>query len=219
MHAIKAVFTKGWAAMLIAALAIAGFLLEWPMEAFIAGIASVLIIFMALSAVTAREKMLDESAESLKELSGYFYHRFMGESSLSIFAIINSLFKTDNTRLWEWARSCDNAQRVFNTWCDSFNTRLETDHRTRRFSAYLRISTKELWLMVKMYQEYIQQFAEVANHIELPVETIEQYKRFCVEYNTFVGQFRDLLAGLRRVARIEIEPPSIKMAPDIKQAT
>ncbi len=215
MHAIKAVFTKGWAAMLIAALAIAGFLLEWPMEAFIAGIASVLIITLALSAVAAREKMLDDSAESLKELSEYFYHRFMGESSLSIFAIINSLFKTDNTKLWEWARSCDNAQRVFNNWCDSLNTRLETDHRTRRFSTYLRISTKELWLMVNMYQEYIQQFAEVANHMELPVAYSTQYRHFCVEYNTFVGQFRDLLAGLRKVARIEIEPPSVKMAPEL----
>lgn len=217
MNAIKAVFTRGWAAMLIAALAISGFLLEWPMEAFIAGIASVLIIYLAFLAVAAREKMLDDSAESLKELSGYFYHRFLGESSLSIFAIINTLFNTDNTKLWEWARSCDNAQRVFNTWCDSFNTRLETDRRTRRFSAYLRISAKELWLIVNMYQEYIQQFAEVANHLELPVETTEQYGRFCVEYNTFAGQFRELLAGLRRVARIEIEPPSIKTAPEINR--
>lgn len=217
MNAIKAVFTRGWAAILIAALAITVYLLEWPMEAFISSIASVLIIFIGFSAVAAREKMLDESAESLKELSGYFYHRFMGESSLSIFAIINSVFKTENTSLWEWARSCDNAERVFNTWCDSFNTRLETDHRTRRYSAYLRVSTRELWLMVNMYQEYIEQFVEVANHVELPVETIEQFQRFKVEYNTFVGQFRDLLAGLRRVARIEIEPPSIKMAPDIKK--
>jgi hypothetical protein len=161
--------------------------------------------------------MLDESSESIKELSGYFYRRFMGESSMSIFAIINSLFKTENAKLWEWARSCDNAQRVFNTWCDSFNTRQETDHRTRRFSAYLRVSTRELWLMVNMYQEYVEQFAEVANHIELPIETIEQYKRFSVEYNTFVSQFRDLIASLRRIARIEIEPPSVKTAPDINR--
>ena len=179
MNAVKAVFTRGWAAILIAALAIAGYFLGWPVEAFIASIASVLIISIALLAVGAREKMLDESAESLKELSGYFYRRFMGESSLSIFAIINSLFRTEDTRLWEWARSCDNAQRVFNTWCDSFNTRQETDHRTRRYSAYLRVSTKELWMMVNMYQEYVEQFAEIANRLEVPPETLEQYQKFC----------------------------------------
>jgi hypothetical protein len=217
MNAIKTVVVRGWAALLIAALAITGYFLQWPLEAFIASIASVLIIFIAFSIVGAREKMLDESSESIKELSGYFYRRFMGESSMSIFAIINSLFKTENAKLWEWARSCDNAQRVFNTWCDSFNTRQETDHRTRRFSAYLRVSTRELWLMVNMYQEYVEQFAEVANHIELPIETIEQYKRFSVEYNTFVSQFRDLIASLRRIARIEIEPPSVKTAPDINR--
>ncbi|MDD4635433.1 MAG: hypothetical protein WC231_06155 [Dehalococcoidales bacterium] len=217
MNAIKAVITRGWAAILIAALAMAGYFLDWPIEAFIASIASVLIIFIALLAVGAREKMLDESAESLKELSGYFYRRFMGESSLSIFAIINSLYRTDNTKLWEWARSCDNAQRVFNTWCDSFNTRQETDHRTRRYSAYLRVSAKELWIMVNMYQEYIEQFAEIANRMDVPIESLEQYQKFGVEYNTFVHQFRDLIAALRRVARIEIEPPSIKLAPEISR--
>ena len=217
MNTLKTVFVRSWAALLIAVLAVLGYFLEWPLEAFIAGIASVLIIFIAFSAVGAREKVLDESAESLKELAGYFYRRFMGESSLSIFAIIDSLFKTDNAKLWEWARSCDNAQRVFNTWCDSFNTRLETDHRTRRYSAYLRVSAKELWLMVNMYQEYVEQFAEIACRLDLPVETLEQYQRFSVEYNTFTSQFRELLAGLRRVARIEIEPPSIKTAPEISR--
>jgi len=217
MNAIKAVFTRGWAAMLIAALAIAGYLLSWPMEAFIASIASVLIIFIAFAAIGARERMLDEAAESLKELSGYFYRRFMGESSLSIFAIINSLFRMENSKLWEWARSCDNAQRVFNTWCDSFGTRQEMDHRTRRYSAYLRVSAKELWLMVNMYQEYVEQFVEVANHMELAPEILDQYQRFGMEYNTFVTQFRDLIAGLRKVTRIEIEPPSIKLAPEVSR--
>lgn len=215
MNAVKTIITRGWAAILIAALAMTGYFLEWPVEAFIASIASVLIIFIALLAVGAREKMLDDSAESLKELSGYFYRRFMGESSLSIFAIINSLFRTENTKLWEWASSCDNAQRVFNTWCGSFNTRMETDHRTRRYGAYLRVSTNELWMMVNMYHEYVEQFAEIANRMEVPVETLEQYQKFVVEYNTFVTQFRELLASLRRIARIEIEPPSIKLAPDV----
>ena len=70
-------------------------------------------------------------------------------------------------------------------------------------------------MMVNMYHEYVEQFAEIANRLEVPVETLEQYQKFVVEYNTFVTQFRELLASLRRIARIEIEPPSIKLAPDV----
>ncbi len=219
MNTLRVVIARSWAAVLIAGLAVAGYYFEWPLEAFIAGIASILVVWLALSAITVREKILDESAESLKEMAGYFYRRFMGESSLSIFAIIDSLFKLEDSRLWEWARSCDYAQRVFNTWCDSFNTRLETDVRTRRYSVYLRVSVKELWLMVNLYQEYIEQFAEIASRMEMPPETLDQYQRFSVEYNTFTGQFRELLASLRKVARIEIEPPSVKMAPDISRTS
>ena len=72
MNAVKTIITRRWAAILISALAITVYFLEWPVDAFIASIASVLIIFVALLAVGAREKMLDESAESLNQLPGYF---------------------------------------------------------------------------------------------------------------------------------------------------
>ena len=62
------------------------------------------------------------------------------------------------------------------------------------------------------YYEFVEQFYELAENIEIPRETADQYNRFVMEYNSFVQNFRDGIAELRKVARTEIDPPSIKMA-------
>jgi len=65
------------------------------------------------------------------------------------------------------------------------------------------------------YYEFIEQFYEIATKLELPVPTIDQYGRFVMEYNTFVLNFRDSVAELKRMARTEIEPPSVKLAREL----
>lgn len=209
---LRTVIYYGWAPILITALAIVGYIYEWPVEAIATILGIILVIGLAIVAVGAREKQLERSSHKLKELAGYFNRRFMGESSLSIFAIINSLFKTDNTKLWDWARACDMSQRIFNTWCSSFTSRLEVDTKTGRFGIYLRNYLNELWLITDLYYEYIEQFYEIAEKIELPAETLEQYDKFVMEYNTYIVQFQELVSEMKKFARTEIEPPSIKAA-------
>jgi len=140
----------------------------------------------------------------------------MGDSSLSIFVVIRTLLTTDNARVWAWARECEVAQRVFNTWCSSFATRLESDIRGRRFKTYLRTSLNELWLLNTHYYEFIEQFTEVAGKTELPPETMDLYNRFAVQYNAFIQDFRDSIAELREFARTEIEPPSVNFAKELR---
>ena len=209
---LKTVVYRSWPPILITVLAVVGYLYEWPIEALATILGIILVIGLATVAVGAREKELERSSQKLKELAGYFFRRFMGDSSLSIFAIIDSLFRTDNAKLWDWARACDMSQRVFNTWCSGFTSRLEVDTKTGRFGIYLRSYLNELWLMTNLYHEFIEQFYEIAEKVELPPETLDQYSRFVMEYNTFIGQFRDLIGELKKVARTEIEPPSVKLA-------
>jgi len=212
---LRTVVYYGWAPILITALAIIGYIYEWPIEAIATILGIILVVGLAIVAVGAREKQLERSSHKLKELAGYFNRRFMGESSLSIFAIINSLFKTDNAKLWDWARACDMSQRVFNTWCGSFTNRLEVDTKTGRFGIYLRSYLNELWLITDLYYEYIEQFHEIAEKIELPRETLDQYDKFVMEYNTYIVQFQELVSELKKFARTEIEPPSIKAANEL----
>jgi ABC-type transport system involved in cytochrome bd biosynthesis fused ATPase/permease subunit len=215
MNVLKMMVVRGWAAIVIAALAVIGYFYEWPVAVLGTVLGVVLVIGLAVVAVNAREKELEQSANRLRQLAGYFSRRFMGDSSLSIFAIINSLFKADNPRLWDWARACDMSQRIFNTWSDAFTSRLEADTRTGRFVIYLRTYLNELWLMTNLYHEYIEQFSEIAEKVAMPQETLEQYYKFAVEYNTFVEQFRDAISELKKVARTEVEPPSVKMVHEV----
>ena len=207
--------SRGWPLIVITALAITGMLLEWPFEAMAAIMGVILIIGLAILGVGAREKEVERNSQRLKELAGYFVRRFMVESTQSIFVIIDILFKTDNSKLWEWARACDMSARVFNAWANGLIARLDSDTRTGRFSIYLRSYTNELWIINNLYYEYIEQFCEVAEKIEIPDEAKEQYGKFAVEYNTFVSQFRELISEMRKVARTEIEPPSIKTAREL----
>ncbi|MDD3678326.1 MAG: hypothetical protein WCX07_00635 [Dehalococcoidales bacterium] len=211
--------SRGWPLIVIAGLAIAGVLLQWPIEVMAVIMGVILIVGLAIIGVDAREKEVERNSQKLKELTGYFVRRFMLDSSLSIFVIIDTIFKVDNPKLWEWARACDMSSRVFNAWVNGLISRLESDNKTGRFSIYLRAYTNELWSINNLYYEYIEQFCEVVEKIEVPEETKEQYGKFVVEYNTFVTQFRELISEMRRVARTEIEPPSIKTAREVAPVT
>ncbi len=215
MYILKTVINRGWCPILITALAVIGFISEWPIEVVAPVLIIILVIGLVVAVIGARERQLELSLLRLRQLAGYFNRRFMGNSSLSIFAIIDSLFNIDNPKLWDWARACDMSQRIFNTWCSSFISRVESDIRTRRFDVYLRTYLNELWLVNSHYFEFIEQFYEIAEEIEIPRETINQYNRFAIEYNAFTQDFRDNISELRKVARTEIEPPSVKFAKEL----
>ena len=107
------------------------------------------------------------------------------------------------------------AQRIFDTWCSSFVSRVESDIGTKRFDVYLRTYLNELWLVNTHYYEFIEQFYEIAEKVEIPREAIDQYNRFVMEYNAFVQDFRDNISELRKIAKTEIEPPSVKFAREL----
>jgi ABC-type multidrug transport system fused ATPase/permease subunit len=215
MKALKVIAYHGWALIIISVVALVGYVFEWPITVLATIIGIVLVIGLATAIVDTREKELEKTSQKLRQMTGYFYRRFTGDSSLSIFAIIDSLFKTDDHKLWDWARACDVAERVFNTWCSSFTSRLEVDTKTGRFTIYLRSYLNELWLMTNLYYEFVEQFYDIAQKVAIPAETLEQYHRFVVEYNSFAEQFRELIGELKQVARTEVEPPSVKMAHEV----
>ena len=212
---LRTIASWGWSPILITALAVVGYIYEWPIEILAPVLVIILVIGLVMAASGAKEKDLEKVSRKLRQSAGYFNRRFMGNSSLSIFAIIESLFKVDNPKLWDWARACGMSQRVFNTWSSSFVSRVESDVRTRKFDIHLRIYLNELWLISSHYHEFVEQFYEVAENIELPQETTDQYNRFVVEYNAFVQNFRDSISELKKFARTEIEPPSVKLAKEL----
>ncbi len=207
----------GWSPILITALAIIGYLYQWPIEVLAPILVVVLIIGLITSLISTKEKRYELSSVKFQQLVGYFNRRFMGDSSMSIFTIIDSLFNVDNPKVWEWARACDMSKRVFNTWSANFVRRVEADMRIRRFDLYLPIYLNELWLMNTHYYEFVEQFYEVAKSIDIPRETLEQYNRFAMEYNAFIQDFRESISELGRFARTGIEPPSLQLAPQLKE--
>jgi len=209
------IVTWGWCPILITVLAVLGVIYQWPMELVAPVLGVVLVIGLVVAVISAREQQLERSSQRLKQLAGYFNRRFMGSSSLSIFTIIDTLYNVDNPQLWDWARACDMSQRVFNTWYNSFIDRLESDTRTGRFSIYLRIYLNELWSANNLYYEFVEQFHDIAEKVEIPVSIIDQFNRFVMEYNTFASSFQDTIAELKRVARTEIEPPSVKTVSEL----
>jgi len=212
---LRNLISWGWSPVLITVLAVVGYIFEWPIEALAPVLVIILVIGLVMVASGAREKRLEQLSLRLNELGGHFNRRFTGDSSVSIFVVIRTLLTSDNAKVWAWARECEVAQRIFNTWCSSFATRMESDIRGRRFGTYLRTTLNELWLVNTHYYEFVEQFHEVAEKIELPLETIELYNRFAVEYNAFIQDFRDNIAELREFARTEIEPPSVNFAKEI----
>jgi len=215
MYIIRTIVNWGWCPILITALAVVGYIYKWPVGAVAPALIIILLIGLVVAISSAREKELVHSSLKLREQAGYFNRRFMGNSSLSIFAIIDSLFNIDNPKLWDWAQACDMSQRIFNTWCNSFIGRLESDIRTRRFDIYLRTYLNELWLANSHYYEFVEQFYQLAEKVEIPQEIIDRYNRFVMEYNAFAQDFRDSISMLRKVAKTEIEPASVKFAKEL----
>ena len=214
----RTLISWGWSPILITALAIVGYIGKWPIEALAPVLVIILVIGLVVGATGTKEKQFERLSLRLKELAGHFNRRFTGDSSLSIFVVIRTLLTSDNAKVWAWARECEVAQRIFNTWCSSFVSRLESDIRSRRFGAYLRTSLNELWLVNSHYYEFVEQFCEVAEKVEIPRETIDLYNRFALEYNAFVQDFRDNISELRGFARTEIEPPSVNFAKELPVA-
>ena len=215
MHVLRAVINRGWCPILITALAVVGFIFEWEIWIVAPVLVVILVIGLVMVVRGAMERELKLSFLRLWHLAGYFNRRFMGNSSLSIFAIIDSLFNIDNPKLWDWARACDISQRIFNSWCNSFISRVESDIGNGRFDVSLPIYLNELWLANSHYYEFVEQFYELAEKFEIPQETIDLYNRFVMEYNAFVQDFRENISQLKKVAATAIEPPSVKFAKEL----
>lgn len=212
---LRTIVVWGWSPILITAIAIVGILYEWSLQVLIPVLGVILATGLIAALIRGGERRLEFLAMKLRQSTRYFSRRFMSTSSLSIFTIIDTLFNLEDPQLWDWARACDTSARIFNTWGDSFIDRIENDSRTGRFRSYLRVYLNELWLLNNHYYEFVEQFYEIAEKIDIPPATRDQYNRFVVEYNSFVQNFRETVAELKRVAGTEIEPPSIKLAKEL----
>ncbi|MEE8619404.1 MAG: hypothetical protein V3S84_04690 [Dehalococcoidales bacterium] len=215
MYLLRTILNWGWCPITIAVLSVIFSAYELPVWVLAPVLVAILAVGLAAAVIGVKESELERASQKLRQLSGHFNRRFMGSSSLSIFAVINSLFNVDEPKLWDWARACDISQRIFNTWCNSFIDRVESDIRARSFSVYLHTYLNELWLVNSHYYEFIEQFYEVAAKVEVPPETIEQYNKLVVEYNAFVNDFRDNVTELKKVAKTEIDPASLKLAQEL----
>ena len=212
---LRAILNWGWSPVLITAVAVAGLVYGWDTWIVVAALLVVLVVGLVVAVVGTRDRELWLASQRFRQLAAYYTRRFTGESSLSIFAIIDGLFAVENSELWNWARACDMAKRIFNTWSDSFTARVESDIKARNYSLYLGTYVNELWLLTSHYHEFVEQLYEVAERIKVPRETVDQYNRFVVEYNAFVQDFRGNIVQLRKVARTQIEPPSVKLAREL----
>jgi hypothetical protein len=215
MYTLKAIVNRGWYPTLITLLAVLGVLYRWPVEWVTPALIFILAIGLVVTAIKARERQVERAVFKLRQLAEYFTRRFMGDSSLSIFAIIDSVFNIDNPKLWDWARACDMSQRIFNSWCGSFNNRMESDFGVTKLADYLSTYLNEMWQITSHYYEFVEQFSEIAAKVEVPPEALEQYHKFVMEYNAFVQDFREHITELKGVARTGIEPPSVRMAQDV----
>lgn len=218
MYTLKTIINRGWYPALITALAVAGYIYGWRVEFVAPALIIILGIGLVVTIIRAREKQLEFAAVKLRQLAEYFNRRFMGDSSLSIFVIISSLFSIDNPKLWDWARACEMSQRIFNSWCNSFISRVESDIGVRRFADYLYTYLNELWLITSRYHDFVEQFYEVAAKMEITPEIVDQYNKFAMEYNAFVQNFRESITELRNIAGTGIEPPSVKLARELVKA-
>ena len=214
---LKTIVSRGWYPALITVIAVVGLVRKWPIEAVAPTLIVILGIGLVVAMIKVKKNELELQSIRLRQLAGYFNRRFMGNSSLSIFAIIDSLFSVDNPKIWDWARACGMSQRIFDSWSNNFTTRVEGDFRTRKFAVFLHTYLNELWSINSHYHEFTEQFYEVAEKFEVPHEIVSQYNRFAVEYNAFVQNFRDTITELRNVARTEIEAPSVKFARELPE--
>jgi hypothetical protein len=215
VRALRTIAIWGWSPILLTALAILGAVYEWEIWMLATAMGIVLVIGLIALAVRSGESQMEELSVRLRQLAGHFNRRFTGTSSLSIYAIIDTLFNLEDPQLWDWARACDMSARVFTTWCESFIDRIESDTRTGRFRVYLRSYINELWLLNNHYYEFVEQFYEIAEKVDIPPTTKDQYNRFAVEYNSFIVNFRDCITELKKAGGTEIEPPTVHLAKEL----
>jgi len=215
----KSIINLVWSPLVITALAVLGLVYGWPIEYVAPPLIVIFAIGLALAIINVKHNAIEAHALRLKQLAEYFNRRFMGNSAMSIFVLIDSLYNVDNPPVWDWARSCGSAQRIFDNWSDSFITRVQGDFRTRKLTFYLHTYLNELWAITNHYQEFIEQFYEVAERFGLPQDITEQYNRFAVEYNAFTQNFREAITELKQAAHTEIEPPSVKNARELSAST
>lgn len=211
----KTIVNRGWYPALITAIAVVGLVYQWPIEVLAPVLIVILAIGLVAAIIQAKKDELELLAVRLTQLAAYFNRRFMGNSSHSIFTIIDSLYGIEEPKIWDWARACSMSQRIFNTWSNSFSVRVESDLRARKFTVFLHTYLNELWSINSHYHEFIEQFCEVAEKYAVPRDTVDQYNRFAGEYNTFVQNFRDTIAELRNVARTQMEAPSVQFAREL----
>lgn len=216
---LKTMVNRGWYPALITAIAVVSLVYAWPIEIVAPALIVILCIGLIVAIIRAKKNELELQSMRLTQLATYFNRRFMGNSSLSIFAIIDSLFSLENPKIWDWARACGMSQRVFDSWADNFTTRVESDLRSRRYTVFLHTHLNELWSINSHYHEFTEQFYEVAQKFEVSKEIVNQYNRFSVEYNAFVQNFRDTITELRNVARTQIEAPSVKFARELPEVS
>ena len=216
---IRALLVRGWLPALITIIAVVSLALydDVPYTIAIPVLVAVLLVGLLVVIITGRRDDLERHATKIYEMTGYFTRRFMGNSNISIFATIDDLFAMENATIWEWARGCAMAQRIFDTWASSFNNRVESDFRSRRYILFLHIHINELWSINNHYYEFVEQFVEIARKYQVPANVISQYNKFSEEYNVFVQTFRETTTELRNIARIQIEAPGIKLAPELKE--
>jgi len=215
MYTLKIIINRGWYPALISVLAVLGILYGWPVEWVAPALIFILALGLVVTVIRARERQLERAVFRLRQLAEYFHRRFMGDSTLSIFIIIDSLFNIDNPKLWDWARACDMSQRIFNSWCSSFIDRMESDIGVTKLADYLSTYLNELWQITSHYHDFVEQFYEIAAKVEVPQETLDQYGKFVMEYNAFAQNFREHITELKSIARTGIEPPSIKLAQEV----
>lgn len=215
MYTLKIIINRGWYPALITVLAVLGILYRWPIEWVAPTLIFILALGLVVTVIRARERQLERAVFRLRQLAEYFHRRFMGDSTLSIFVIIDSLFNIDNPKLWDWARACDMSQRIFNSWCSSFIDRMESDIGVTKLADYLSTYLNELWQITSHYNDFVEQFYEIAAKVEVPQETLDQYGKFVMEYNAFAQNFREHITELKSIARTGIEPPSIKLAQEV----
>ncbi|MCL2474935.1 MAG: hypothetical protein FWF37_02230 [Chloroflexi bacterium] len=208
----KNLFVWLWSPILMLLIGVVGNLAEWENWLTLGLMSAVMLIGIAVAIITAQERANEKISDRIRQVSGYFTRRFGGESSYSVFAIIRELFRTKDPELWEYAHACEQTERVYNTWCENYISRIETDSATGRFAIYIRRYLQELWMLNSLYHEYIEQLRDIAEKVELPTEMIEQYNRFSAEYNSFTNSFRELINLAVKSGKTELDANSVKDA-------
>jgi hypothetical protein len=208
------IISRGWFPLLITAVAAASIYYDVSINIVVPVLAGLLCVGLAGLIINTRKGQLELLSMKLTQLAEYFNRRFMGHASFTIFTVIEGLFGVENKTIWEWARACDMSKRIFDSWSDSFTSRVESDLRARRFANFFQTHLNELWSLNNHYYDFVEQFYEIAAKYEVAPSVIDDYRKFILEYNGFVERFREAITELRKVARTPLEAPGVKLAPE-----